>query len=137
VKRSTSLGLAFIAVVVVLASFSFSSLAENEVAVRLRFGRVVEGVQGPGIYLHLPFIEALRRMKRSSVDYVSAGGKEVVVKTTVTEPAAFYLQYFGNREELLKRVQQRIAADGGLRSRLEQGEVPYETKGATVLLSLK
>lgn len=131
---------AFVSVVAIIAAAvsSSGSVLEDQVAVKLRFGRVVDTIYGPTQYVFVPFIEHVFIMQKHRSDKVSVANKEISVTIEVTNPESFYLAYSGSHRSLLDKVEARVSADKSVLTLLSaNSDLSLQIAGANIKLWAK
>lgn len=131
---------AFVPVVAIIAAVvsSSGSVLQDQVAVKLRFGRVVDTMYGPTQYVFVPFIEHVFIMQKHRSDKVFVANKEISVTIEVTNPESFYLAYLGSHRSLLDKVEARVSADKSVLALLSaNSDLSLEIAGANIKLWAK
>lgn len=98
-RMQTLLGVA--AILAVLAGLSLFQVSENELAIRIQFGRIVGHSYGPGLHMKWPFIDKVRRFERRIITrsyqgetFLTSENKalnvDFYVKWRVADPVQYY-----------------------------------------------
>jgi membrane protease subunit HflC len=98
-RMQTLLGVA--AILAVLAGLSLFQVSENELAIRIQFGRIVGDSYGPGLHMKWPFIDKVRRFERRIITrsyqgetFLTSENKalnvDFYVKWRVADPVQYY-----------------------------------------------
>ncbi|MEO6079156.1 MAG: protease modulator HflC [Steroidobacteraceae bacterium] len=96
-----------LALVVILAGSSLFQVSETEVAIRMRFGEIIDAAYQPGLHLKMPLIDNVRRFERRIITqrydgetFLTSENKALIVdfyvKWRVKDPARYYRTTNGN-----------------------------------------
>ncbi len=105
-SRSTG-SLVVLALVLILASSSLYVIQETEKAVKLRFGRLIEGDITPGLHVKIPFAEKVRKF-------------DARVQTLDAEPASFFTV-----------EKKRVIVDAFSKWRIADVDIYYKSTGGS------
>lgn len=137
-KRGIIFGFLSVAVITGAVVLSFGSVAGDQIAVKLRWGRVIDSMHGPVRYFRVPFIEHVHVMQRRWSDTVRVANRQIILNIEVLDPKVFFLAYTGDRQTLVQMVEKNIAADNVLQAKLSMdSDVRYETAGVDIKLRLQ
>lgn len=97
-----------LAAVLVIAMQTFYTVGEPQLALRLRFGEIIDAVSRPGLWAKVPFLDSVKRFDRRVLtlnykgeNFLTSENRGVLVtffvKYQISDAASFY-RSFGNNE---------------------------------------
>ena len=98
IKKVSVIIIAVIAALILIAG-SVTVISEGRVGVKYRFGKIVETGMGPGMHLHIPFVESVKKIDVTEQVYI-ADVSAYTKDTQTVRSLDIQLNYYYNRSEL-------------------------------------
>ena len=139
--------LVLLAVAFLLLVSSLFTVAQTELAIRSRFGEILQAEYKPGLHLRVPFVDTVRKFERRiitqnfpSESFLTSEGKilnvDFYVKWRITDVGAFYRSTGGIEDNAARRAfrgdHQELVAPDMLEILLDLHRVPAGGKIAGV-----
>ena len=122
-KTLNSLLLVLVALIVLIGATSVFVVSERDLAIKFRFGEIVEADYAPGLHFKIPFINTVRKFDKRILtlnnrpeEFLTAEKKNVIVdffvKWRITDVSAFYRATGGGQEIVAEQRLLEIMKDG-------------------------
>ena len=98
IKKVSVIIMAVIAALILIAG-SVTVISEGRVGVKYRFGKIVETGMEPGMHLHIPFVESVKKIDVTEQVYI-ADVSAYTKDTQTVRSLDIQLNYYYNRSEL-------------------------------------